>query len=57
MRKKLQLISLILLCLPFTLRAQWSVGLLAGADYNIHSQDTHYMTDYRIRGAVSAFLK
>lgn len=50
MRKKLQLTSLILLFLPLTTWAQWSVGLLAGADYNIHSQDTHYMTDYRFRG-------
>ena len=27
------------------------MGLLAGADYNLHQQDVHYMTDYRIRGA------
>ena len=51
MRNKLILAASILLFLPFTIRAQWSAGLLAGADYNIHSQDTHYMTDYRFRGA------
>ena len=50
MRNKLILAASILLFLPFTIRAQWSAGLLAGADYNIHSQDTHYMTDYRFRG-------
>ncbi len=51
MRNKLILVASILLFLPFTIRAQWSAGLLAGADYNIHYQDTHYMTDYRFRGA------
>ena len=40
-----------ILLLPCTLRAQWSVGLLGGAGYNVHSQDVHYMTDYRIQGA------
>ena len=51
MRSKLFLSAVILAMLPLTLRAQWSVGLLAGADYNLHQQDVHYMTDYRIRGA------
>ena len=51
MRKKLFLAVSILLFLPLTIQAQWSIGLHAGADYNLHDQDTHYMTDYRIRGA------
>ena len=27
------------------------MGLLGGAGYNVHSQDLHYLTDYRIQGA------
>ncbi len=51
MFKKLFLTAAILLSLPLTSRAQWSVGLLGGADCNMHSQDNHYMTDYRFRGS------
>ena len=51
MKNRFYLITAVILLLPCTLRAQWSVGLLGGAGYNVHSQDVHYMTDYRILGA------
>ena len=51
MKKRIYLIVAMILLLPCTLHAQWSVGLLGGAGYNVHSQDVHYMTDYRIQGA------
>ena len=51
MKNRFYLITAVILLLPCTLRAQWSVGLLGGAGYNVHSQDIHYMTDYRILGA------
>ena len=41
----------VVLLLPCTLRAQWSVGLLGGASCNAHSQDVHYMTDYHLESA------
>ena len=51
MKNRFRLIAAVILLLPCTLRAQWSVGLLGGAGYNVHSQDLHYLTDYRIQGA------
>ena len=41
MKNRFYLITAVILLLPCTLRAQWSVGLLG----------VHYMTDYRILGA------
>ena len=52
MRKKAFLMVVFLILLPFTLRAQWRVGIIEGIDYNVHSQSVHYMTDYNIHGFV-----
>ena len=51
MKNRFYLITAVILLLPCTLRAQWSVGLLGGAGYNVHSQDLHYLTDHRLQGA------
>ena len=50
MKNKTFLTAAILMMLPFTLQAQWRVGLTAGIDYNIHSQDVHYMNDVKFSG-------
>ena len=52
MRKKAFLMVVFLILLPFTLRAQWRVGIIEGIDYNVHSQSVHYMTDYNLHGFV-----
>ena len=46
MKNRLYLIAAVILLLPCSLKAQWSVGFLGGAGCNVHSQDVHYMTDY-----------
>ncbi len=51
MRNKAFLIAAVLMMLPVGLRAQWRVGVIEGAVYNIHSQDVHYMTDFSLNGA------
>lgn len=51
MRNKVFLIVAVLMMLPVGLRAQWRVGVIGGAVYNIHSQDVHYMTDFSLNGA------
>ena len=51
MRNKAFLIVAVLMMLPVGLRAQWRVGVIEGAVYNIHSQDVHYMTDFSLNGA------
>ena len=51
MRNKAILIVAVLMMLPVGLRAQWRVGVIEGAVYNIHSQDVHYMTDFSLNGA------
>lgn len=50
MRNKTFLIAVVLLMMPFSLRAQWRVGVIDGASYNFHAQEVHYMIDYRFRG-------
>ena len=51
MKNRFFLIAAVILLLPCSLRAQWSVGVLGGVGCNIHSQDVHYMTDYRFKNA------
>ena len=51
MRNKAFLIVAVLMMLPVGLRAQWRIGVIEGAVYNIHSQDVHYMTDFSLNGA------
>lgn len=44
---KRAIISLFVLTLCFGAKAQWSVGLLAGYDYNVYSMAKGYAYDYR----------
>ena len=55
MRNKAFLIVAVLMMLPVGLRAQWRVGVIEGAVYNIHSQDVHYMTDFSLNGALKNY--
>lgn len=48
--KKLWMLAAILFCGTTTSFAQWRVGVTAGADYNTHSMDLQYMSDFRLEG-------
>ncbi|MBO6169775.1 MAG: PorT family protein [Bacteroidales bacterium] len=52
MKSKAIFLAAVLVMMPFVLHAQWRVGALGGLDYNIHSQDVHYMTDYSVHGGL-----
>lgn len=52
MRNKSFLVAAVLMMLPFTLQAQWRIGVIEGIGYNMHAQDMHYMTDYSLQGRV-----
>lgn len=50
MGKKSVLMAVMLMMMPFALHAQWRTGVVGGYDFNIHSQDVHYMNDCKISG-------
>lgn len=55
MKSKNLLVAAMLLAV-LTAKAQWRVGVTAGADYNVHSMDLQYMSDFRLDGRWGATL-
>ncbi len=42
---------LLFLWVPILVLAQWHVGIIGGIDYNAYSAETHYMKDWKYKGA------
>ena len=53
MRKLLMIVALLT---AMTAQAQWRVGVVGGADYNVYRMDQQYMTDFKVDGRWGATL-
>lgn len=51
-----KLLTIVALLTAMTAQAQWRVGVVGGADYNVYRMDQQYMTDFKVDGRWGATL-